>query len=112
MSRFVNLSSNLTCILNLNSNFNAQILLPSSPNPYRFGANHGFKTDRNIHGKKSKFNQIYAKQGSLTKIRVKFIILEPKFKLLKLILMYNISLSKIIKISNLRSKNGRDRSKG
>nr|WP_314734524.1 hypothetical protein [uncultured Campylobacter sp.] len=39
-------------ILNLNLNLMPKLLLPSLPNPHRFGANHGFKTDRNIHGKK------------------------------------------------------------
>ena len=75
--------------------FNAQILLPSSLNPHRFYANRGLKNSP---------RQISTKQGSLTKIRVKFFIIPFKFKLLKLILMYNISLRKIIKISNLRSK--------
>ena len=35
--------------------FNAQILLASSPNPHRFGANRGLKNDQSIHWQKIKF---------------------------------------------------------
>ena len=53
----------------------------------------------------------FTPNNRLAKIRFNFIIIRLKFKLLKLILMYNLSLRKIIKIPNLRSKNGRGSSK-
>jgi len=53
----------------------------------------------------------FTPNNRLAKIRFNFIIIRLKFKLLKLILMYNLSLRKIIKIPNLRSENGRGSSK-
>nr|WP_314787648.1 hypothetical protein [uncultured Campylobacter sp.] len=75
LSRFLNLSSNLTTFLNLNSNLTPKFYFKIAPikykfishYPHRFSANYSFKTDRNIHGKKSKFNQIYAKQAGSQK---------------------------------------------
>ncbi|EMG29977.1 hypothetical protein H740_08861 [Campylobacter showae CC57C] len=63
LSRFVNLSSNLTCILNLNSNltpkFYFKIALPkykfTSHYPYCFGTNRSLKNDQSIHWQKIKF---------------------------------------------------------
>jgi len=75
LSRFLNLSSNLARILNLNLNLTPKFYFKIAPPkykftshyPYRFGANRGLKNDQSVHWQKIKFtpNRSACKKSAL-----------------------------------------------
>ena len=112
-------------ILNLNSNYTLNFILKIAPLKYEFTSFNQnlpritrtaltqiavLKPTEVSWQEKSNLIK-FTPNNRLAKIRFNFIIIRLKFKLLKLILMYNLYLRKIIKIPNLRSKNGRGSSK-